>query len=199
MLKQALRCTVFVFAMAEKKQEPGDNGYAPRINYLGGMPNTSIASSDTELESGKPTAEIHEPFSRISSCSSPDPDMPVLETPSRSHDEGDQHPCVLATAPSLMETSIHTCETVLGDSGRNGSQFQTGETIQDWWPKYPDGQYIRHLYHLLDAEHGSDIYFPDIELAMSHYLRENQPVDFTDYEVQKWALLHVSKESERAL
>ena len=73
---------------------------------------------------------------------------------------------------------------------------KTGETIPHWRPKYPDGHHITHLYRRIGDDYGSDLYFPDMDEAMSHYLKENQNVDFAKEEVRQRALLQVSKASE---
>ena len=75
-------------------------------------------------------------------------------------------------------------------------QKKYGKPLPAWWPFHSDGMAALHLYRLIDEEKGKDLEFPGFEGAMSHKLRANEVVDFTDQTVQLAALLHVSRFSE---
>ena len=60
-----------------------------------------------------------------------------------------------------------------------------------WWPKYPDGHHITHIYRLIDDDHGTDLIFLSMDMAMSHNLQENTIVDFANDAVKQLSLIHI--------
>ena len=66
------------------------------------------------------------------------------------------------------------------------------QPLPPWWPMMPYGTIVTHLYRLLDELDGSDIQHPlGIHLAIRNKLRENEPVDFRDIDLEKETLMQV--------
>ena len=84
---------------------------------------------------------------------------------------------------------------ILSNTETDTNEFflRRGVNLPQWWLKFADGHPVTHVYRLIDDDNGLDTKFPKVTEAMSHKLKPEAVVDFSDKQVKQQALKHVDK------
>ena len=83
----------------------------------------------------------------------------------------------------------------ISDAGR--FEATLNPPVPVWWPRFANGEIVKHVYRLLDEKKGSDLSFPGpLDMAICHKVQHNKPVNFHDPDIKKQALRHVDKISD---
>ena len=87
---------------------------------------------------------------------------------------------------------------VLSNTETDTNEFllRRGVKLPQWWLKFADGHPVTHVYRLIDDDNGLDTKIPKVTEAMSHKLKPEAVVDFSDKQVKQQAITHVDKSSE---
>ena len=86
----------------------------------------------------------------------------------------------------------HGPESSFGYEPRPAVRHLDEDRLPKWWPLYADGHIMRYVYLRIDEENGYDKKIPNVSEDMSHILKENKAVDFSDLAVKHEVLRQVN-------
>ena len=184
-------------------------GYEPQVGFHSGAPYVRTYGRTYECPMGRVHPLMYVAISGSSSAASFLRVCAMADIPGCIVKEEEHATLMNATSPPHKHGYEPQCFAQRATRGSVKQATATRGSVNDfavpkWWPLHSDGRLVTHLYRLIDTEFGTDIAPPTFPTernaeAISHKLKPEKRVDFSDPVVNEFALYHVDKCSEGKL